>query len=242
MVKKDKREMFKSMKKSNNNSLTQMDFFVDVDAEDDDEANANMSDNLVTPSGSSKKRKQGRDGCQIEHDSQSYTKETVLVTSVDYMQRGKLTTIPSYEKHYYDKDYINMMHTYLCHKLRTIQDNINRAVASMEGDGHGKWDPTFLEYAKDFSNKCLEKACENIIGYDRIVIHALSGTAINVVLNLGDFAKWGKYVNAIAKQMCKSYKFSFTIVPMISEVFYFRISFDDNTPMALFLEKQFEDW
>ena len=79
------------------------------------------------------------------------------------------------------------------------------------------------------------------MAYDKIVIHALSGTAFNGILDLDDFAKWGKYVNAMAKQMCKTFKFSLTIVPCIHEVFYFQISFDDNTPFAMFLENQFDE-
>ena len=98
MGKKDEKEMFKMFKKQNGNSLTQMDFFVEMD-EKPDTPPTKRADNMVTPSTYAKKRKQDSID-NIENPSDDggacFTKETVLVTSVDYAKKSKLTTIVGY--------------------------------------------------------------------------------------------------------------------------------------------------
>ena len=176
-------------------------------------------------------------------DEPSYIKETLIGESEDVLKRGKLTTIHGYTDLFFDKKYIRLMHTYLCHQLEMLETYILKAVRVMEDDGDGVWDKVFLGDARDFSSKTLRTARENIIQYQNCVIHSLSTDAVACVLNLQDFGRrWANCVTAIVYKFCRATKFRLTIEPILCHnAFYFRLAIDDRDPLQIFLENRFGD-
>ena len=103
-------------------TLTQMDFFEDTATA------AATNQNTVTPdTNQAKKRRTNKeedDGeLELVERTCSFPAARSLFTLEDPTGVGQLTMIAGYTNHWFEEEYIQMLHNNLIHKIRKLQDN-----------------------------------------------------------------------------------------------------------------------
>ena len=86
--------------------------------------------------------------------------------------------IAGYTNHWFEEEYIQVLHNNLIHKIRKLQDNLRKTVNMMDEDGEDFWDPTFVQSLKDFCEGPLEDAWSNIFVHTNVVVHSLKYDAL----------------------------------------------------------------